>query len=82
MAPVVPTGTAAIAVPGAAPPVQPEAYAAAAQHQHVPSGMQSANQTAEFFLSNYRLGKTLGIGSFGKVPCPAVALMVLIPCRG
>ena len=25
------------------------------------------NQTAEFFLSNYRLGKTLGIGSFGKV---------------
>jgi hypothetical protein len=44
--------------------------------------MQSANQTAEFFLSNYRLGKTLGIGSFGKVPCPAVALMVLIPCRG
>ncbi|GFH13668.1 non-specific serine/threonine protein kinase [Haematococcus lacustris] len=25
------------------------------------------SQTAEFFLSNYRLGKTLGIGSFGKV---------------
>ena len=25
------------------------------------------NQSAEFFLSNYRLGKTLGIGSFGKV---------------
>lgn len=23
--------------------------------------------TAEFFLQNYRLGKTLGIGSFGKV---------------
>mmetsp|Transcript_2344 Transcript_2344/g.7017 ORF Transcript_2344/g.7017 Transcript_2344/m.7017 type:complete len:506 (-) Transcript_2344:768-2285(-) len=29
--------------------------------------MQDANQSAEFFLSNYRLGKTLGIGSFGKV---------------
>lgn len=29
--------------------------------------VQSSNQTAEFFLSNYRLGKTLGIGSFGKV---------------
>ena len=25
------------------------------------------NSSAEFFLSNYRLGKTLGIGSFGKV---------------
>jgi hypothetical protein len=23
--------------------------------------------SAEFFLSNYRLGKTLGVGSFGKV---------------
>jgi 5'-AMP-activated protein kinase, catalytic alpha subunit len=31
------------------------------------SKMQDVNQTAEFFLSNYRLGKTLGIGSFGKV---------------
>lgn len=29
--------------------------------------VQSSNQSAEFFLSNYRLGKTLGIGSFGKV---------------
>jgi 5'-AMP-activated protein kinase catalytic alpha subunit len=29
--------------------------------------MQDVNQTAEFFLANYRLGKTLGIGSFGKV---------------
>ena len=28
-------------------------------------------QSAEFFLSNYRLGKTLGIGSFGKVLCLA-----------
>lgn len=26
-----------------------------------------SSQTAEFFLQNYRLGKTLGIGSFGKV---------------
>lgn len=26
-----------------------------------------SSQGAEFFLSNYRLGKTLGIGSFGKV---------------
>jgi len=32
-----------------------------------PPQVQSLNQTAEFFLSNYRLGKTLGIGSFGKV---------------
>jgi hypothetical protein len=28
---------------------------------------QSVNQTPAFFLSNYRLGKTLGNGSFGKV---------------
>jgi 5'-AMP-activated protein kinase catalytic alpha subunit len=28
--------------------------------------VQSFTQSAEFFLSNYRLGKTLGIGSFGK----------------
>lgn len=27
----------------------------------------SSQQSAEFFLSNYRLGRTLGIGSFGKV---------------
>jgi hypothetical protein len=37
--------------PGGAPPPQA-----------VPAGAG-----AEFFLSNYRLGKTLGIGSFGKV---------------
>ena len=28
---------------------------------------EGINQGAELFLSNYRLGKTLGIGSFGKV---------------
>ena len=28
---------------------------------------EGVNQGAELFLSNYRLGKTLGIGSFGKV---------------
>jgi len=28
---------------------------------------QQGNQAADFFLSYYRLGKTLGIGSFGKV---------------
>lgn len=27
----------------------------------------AAAAAADFFLSNYRLGKTLGIGSFGKV---------------
>ena len=26
------------------------------------------SQDAAFFLANYRLGKTLGVGSFGKVP--------------
>ncbi|KFM28770.1 SNF1-related protein kinase catalytic subunit alpha KIN10 [Auxenochlorella protothecoides] len=46
-----------------------------AAHHHAPPvaypGVPSANPMAqtgtEFFLSNYRLGKTLGIGSFGKV---------------
>lgn len=31
------------------------------------SGCHGLNHAASFFLSNYRLGKTLGIGSFGKV---------------
>ena len=31
------------------------------------TGPGYTSQSAEFFLSNYRLGKTLGIGSFGKV---------------
>jgi 5'-AMP-activated protein kinase catalytic alpha subunit len=30
-------------------------------------GRGNPSSSAEFFLSNYRLGKTLGIGSFGKV---------------
>lgn len=29
--------------------------------------MQDTNQSAEMFLSHYRLGRTLGVGSFGKV---------------
>lgn len=54
-------------MPGSAAP----AYVPQAMQQvpggAVPPPVQSLNQTAEFFLSNYRLGKTLGIGSFGKV---------------
>ncbi|KAK9803721.1 hypothetical protein WJX73_006602 [Symbiochloris irregularis] len=42
-----------------------------ADHSPQQSGSRGGNNphgtTAEFFLSNYRLGKTLGIGSFGKV---------------
>lgn len=26
-----------------------------------------SNQTAEYFMTNFRMGKTLGVGSFGKV---------------
>ncbi len=37
------------------------------QYTTGPDPAQGINQSAEFFLSNYRLGKTLGIGSFGKV---------------
>jgi len=43
------------------------AAAAAGAAAVAPQGVSSSNQSAEFFLSNYRLGKTLGIGSFGKV---------------
>ena len=60
-----------VGVPGAvyAQPMQqvPDAAAANAAGAMPPPPVQSLNQTAEFFLSNYRLGKTLGIGSFGKV---------------
>lgn len=45
--------------PGMAQPVDPANFSQ--------PNVQGYNQTAEFFLSNYRLGKTLGIGSFGKV---------------
>jgi len=48
--------------PSEAPPT-----GAHVQQQHAQPAVHSANQTAEFFLANYRLGKTLGIGSFGKV---------------
>jgi hypothetical protein len=45
-----------------------------------PQGVQGYNQSAEFFLSNYRLGKTLGIGSFGKVRfCERSALSRALP---
>ena len=47
------------------------AAAAAAQHQQQQASgaatPPAAAAAADFFLSNYRLGKTLGIGSFGKV---------------
>ena len=42
---------------------------------HEPGAQGSASyqsQDAAFFLSNYRLGKTLGVGSFGKVLPPAI----------
>lgn len=41
--------------------------AAAALHPSHPGHADRLSQGAEFFLSNYRMGKTLGIGSFGKV---------------
>ena len=34
---------------------------------HPSQSNRTLSASAEFFLSNYRLGKTLGIGSFGKV---------------
>jgi hypothetical protein len=43
-------------------------------------GVQSLNQSAEFFLSNYRLGKTLGIGSFGKVSQLSKVLQAELSC--
>lgn len=50
--------------PAYAPPAMQQVPGA---HPGAPPPVASLNQTAEFFLSNYRLGKTLGIGSFGKV---------------
>ena len=44
--------------------------------RHGPYGQHSA----EFFLSNYRLGRTLGIGSFGKVL--DVAALIPVVYRG
>ncbi|PSC70383.1 SNF1-related kinase catalytic subunit alpha KIN10 [Micractinium conductrix] len=44
-----------------------DAAAAAAYAASTAGGPGFSSQSAEFFLSNYRLGKTLGIGSFGKV---------------
>ncbi len=45
-------------------PQQPVSYAA---QDGVAELQQGVNQTPAFFLANYRLGKTLGNGSFGKV---------------
>jgi hypothetical protein len=48
--------------------LSPGDVAAAQAYAAGQSGGQGfTSQTAEFFLSNYRLVKTLGIGSFGKV---------------
>jgi len=49
------------AYPTGPPPPPPPPHGAP---QAAPPGVGAG---AEFFLSNYRLGKTLGIGSFGKV---------------
>ncbi|GAX83399.1 hypothetical protein CEUSTIGMA_g10824.t1 [Chlamydomonas eustigma] len=48
-------------------PAHDAAQAAFHQHQQDQGIAQGHSQSAEFFLSNYRLGKTLGVGSFGKV---------------
>lgn len=47
--------------------VSPGDAAAAAGHAGQPGAQGFTSTSAEFFLQNYRLGKTLGIGSFGKV---------------
>jgi hypothetical protein len=60
-----PTGVHGPPQAHAPPPAHPQQQQQQQQQQQPP--VQSANQTAEFFLANYRLGKTLGIGSFGKV---------------
>lgn len=48
-------------------PIPMAAQDAAAMQQQAGQPALGYNQSAEFFLSNYRLGKTLGVGSFGKV---------------
>lgn len=60
-------GTAAYAQQAPAVAAQQQVPMQQAGASMPPPPVQSLNQTAEFFLSNYRLGKTLGIGSFGKV---------------
>lgn len=45
----------------------PTTDAAAAGYSASAPGAPGYTAGAEFFLNNYRLGKTLGIGSFGKV---------------
>jgi 5'-AMP-activated protein kinase catalytic alpha subunit len=47
--------------------VSPGDAGAAPGHAGQPGAQGFASSSAEFFLQNYRLGKTLGIGSFGKV---------------
>lgn len=59
----------------ASAPQQPQnvSYATYDGNGEAPPGM---NQTPAFFLANYRLGKTLGNGSFGKVICcPCTAML-------
>ncbi len=51
------------------------------QYTTGPDPAQGVNQSAEFFLSNYRLGKTLGIGSFGKVSLTDLSVLTLTPCK-
>ena len=61
------------AIPGnPSPPVPAQGHQGAGfgdgvQAQQQQQQQQQQNSQADFFLSYYRLGKTLGIGSFGKV---------------
>ncbi len=74
------------------PPHDAAAAQAAYQQQQAQQQAQGLaqgyNQTAEFFLSNYRLGKTLGVGSFGKVqrwmdlPPPFCLVGLTFTCPG
>ncbi|CAI5464848.1 unnamed protein product [Closterium sp. Yama58-4] len=42
-------------------------YVATSAMEGAPAPPRSSGANAEFYLPNYRLGKTLGVGSFGKV---------------